>query len=270
MWKKMIFYWVVAIVITAASYYYQKATGPTNPIGAKVTLNGKEYSFELPRTHGGEEDYRFSLPIDDEQVGGTLYYMRYPSEDEWTAVEFTGEDGALTAYLPHQPPAGKLQYKLSLSDKDQITTVAEKNPVIIRFRGDVPIYVILPHVVLIMAALLVSTLAGITALMNEKSYKIYTYIAFGLLAVGGMILGPIVQQYAFGALWTGVPFGWDLTDNKTLIAFLFYLVAVIGIRKKDRPYLTVIAALIMLAIFTIPHSIFGSELDYSTGTIVTK
>ena len=39
-----------------------------------------------------------------------------------------------------------------------------------------------------------------------------------LLAVGGFILGPLVQNYAFGELWTGVPFGWDLTDNKTLIA----------------------------------------------------
>ncbi len=50
-----------------------------------------------------------------------------------------------------------------------------------------------------------------------------------------MILGPIVQKYAFGELWTGIPFGWDLTDNKTLIAFLFWILAVIMNRKKERP-----------------------------------
>jgi len=32
-----------------------------------------------------------------------------------------------------------------------------------------------------------------------------------------------VQHYAFGQLWTGVPFGWDLTDNKTLLAALAWV-----------------------------------------------
>jgi hypothetical protein len=41
-----------------------------------------------------------------------------------------------------------------------------------------------------------------------------------------MILGPVVQYYAFGEFWTGVPFGWDLTDNKTLVAVIFWALAV--------------------------------------------
>ena len=169
--------------------------------------------------------------------------------------------------MPHQPPAGKLEYSLSLSDRGQSIKIAEKSPIVIRFKGDVPLYVLIPHVTFIFAAMLFSSLAGIMALMKDRRYKFYTFLAFVLLTIGGMILGPVVQLYAFDALWTGVPFGWDLTDNKTLIAFVAYLIAVIGIRKADRPWLAVAATVVMLVVFSIPHSMFGSQLDYTTGKI---
>ncbi len=63
------------------------------------------------------------------------------------------------------------------------------------------------------------------------------YWTLFLFIAGGMILGPLVQYFAFGELWTGIPFGWDLTDNKTLIALIFWILAVVMNRKKDRPVL---------------------------------
>ena len=45
------------------------------------------------------------------------------------------------------------------------------------------------------------------------------------LVAGGFVLGPIVQHQAFGAYWTGIPFGFDLTDNKVLIALVAWGVA---------------------------------------------
>ena len=90
-----------------------------------------------------------------------------------------------------------------------------------------------------------------------------TVQTFFLLLIGGMILGPVIQYYAFGQFWTGIPFGWDLTDNKTLIAFIAWAVAVAGNRNKYRPHLTLIACIVTLIIYLIPHSMFGSELDYS-------
>ena len=82
-----------------------------------------------------------------------------------------------------------------------------------------------------------------------------------------MILGPIVQKYAFGEFWAGIPYGWDLTDNKTLIAFVAWIVAIVFNRKKQKRWLIVVAALVTIIIFSIPHSMYGSELNYQTGTI---
>ena len=39
------------------------------------------------------------------------------------------------------------------------------------------------------------------------------FITFGLIGVGGFLLGPAVQKMAFDAWWTGIPFGHDLTDH---------------------------------------------------------
>jgi hypothetical protein len=88
--------------------------------------------------------------------------------------------------------------------------------------------------------------------------------------VGGLILGPVVQKYAFGAYWTGWPFGQDLTDNKTLVAWIFWAIALWRLHKNpaNRTW-PAIAMVVLLLVFLIPHSMFGSELDYSTGEVTT-
>jgi hypothetical protein len=82
-----------------------------------------------------------------------------------------------------------------------------------------------------------------------------------------MVLGPIVQFFAFREFWTGIPFGWDLTDNKTLIALIFWIIAVYMNKKSDRPIYTILASIMLLLVFSVPHSLFGSEFNYSTGQV---
>jgi hypothetical protein len=37
--------------------------------------------------------------------------------------------------------------------------------------------------------------------------------------------------------------------------------------KRERPAYTIAAAIILLLVYSVPHSLFGSELDYATGTV---
>jgi len=178
------------------------------------------------------------------------------------------EEKGLFAAVPPQPPAGKLQYYVELTDSKGKQVVMKDNPLVIRFKGGVPGYILLPHVLIMFIAMLFSTGAGLLAAVKVPSFRKFGIWTLILLAAGGMILGPIVQKFAFGELWTGVPFGWDLTDNKTLIAFLFWLFAVIMNLKKERPLYIVLASLILLLVYSIPHSLFGSELDYDTGQVI--
>jgi hypothetical protein len=44
-------------------------------------------------------------------------------------------------------------------------------------------------------------------------------------------------------------------------------VAVVMSIKKDKPIYTVIASVVLLLVYSVPHSLFGSELNYTTGEV---
>lgn len=264
---KKIFFWAAALLITIAAAMYQRTTGPTYPKRVKTLIDGTEYALSLKRSQTNTHPCRIRLEVPAE-VTGVLNYKKLRVDEEWTAVPMEHDGTVLSAMLPSQPAAGKLEYFLILtSPSGKQVEIARDQPVIIRFKGDVPAVVMIPHILIMFLAMLLSNLAGITAAARHTEQKRYGQWALWLLLAGGMILGPVVQKYAFGELWTGIPLGWDLTDNKTLIAVIAWIVAVVMNRKKQRPAYTIVAAIVLLLVYSIPHSLFGSELDYATGVV---
>ncbi len=266
MLKKVLF-WVLAFVITISAAIYQRKTGPTYELKTQFAYEGQNYKMGFPRSHEIGNPCILDFEIPQQHITGELMYRKYPTNDPWTKVELIREGDHLSGELPVQGPAGKLEYYLLLqNNKIQLPI---DGPVVIRFKGAVPPFILIPHIFFMFFAMLISTLAALMALGKLPRQKLYGQITFVLLLIGGLTLGPIVQKYAFGDLWTGIPFGWDLTDNKTLIAVLFWLLAFVGNLKKERRGLTVLAAVALLAIFSIPHSMFGSELNPETGEIIS-
>jgi len=190
-------------------------------------------------------------------------YKRFKSFDEWTAVEVYPENGSIKLAVPSQPAAGKVEYQLALLYKDKSYPLTDE-PVIIRFKGSVPDFVLIPHIIFMFLAMVLSLRTGIEALLNRPHTFRLTSITLLLLFFGGLIFGPIVQKYAFDAYWTGWPWGTDLTDNKTIVAFLFWLTAwIVLYRKRQNRVWPIVAMVVMLAVYLIPHSMLGSELDYT-------
>jgi len=276
--------WILAFVITISAAIYQRKTGPTYPKRYTVSANGVDYQLKLVRSLALNEDPFVMLEIKDSSVKAKIFYKRYLSKDELQVADFqfkskpihsfilnklfrvTKEEG-FYAEVPKQPAAGKVEYYFEITDRSGTTTYLKETPVVIRFKGGVPLAILLPHILFMFIAMLFSTLSGLMAAFSVSVFRKFSWFTFGALLIGGMILGPVVQLYAFGDLWTGIPFGWDLTDNKTLIAFVFWLLAVLMNRKKERPIYTIVAAVMLLLIFSIPHSMFGSQLDYNTGSV---
>jgi hypothetical protein len=221
-------------------------------------------SYYLPRSHEIGEECTIRLKAENPEITGVLFFRRHKTGEEWTQVPMTRAESALMANLPEQPPAGKLDYHIILSLQDSEHRIPENELIVIRFKGKVPGYVLWPHVIIMFLAMLFSTRAGIEALDPKGDPRKLAVWTLGLLFLGGMILGPLVQKFAFDAFWTGFPFGTDLTDNKTLIAFIGWIAAVIAGRKGRKARGWVLAAsVILLVVYLIPHSLLGSELDYS-------
>ncbi len=261
--------WTLALVITLASMVYQRKTGPTHPLSGRVRAGQTTIKYTLERSHGGPGDQRVFVQVPDTSVTGYLVYRRYKTADPWTKLPLQRVQNGLQARLPHQPPAGKLEYHLELLDSGRRIYIPGDENVVTRFKGAVPGKVLLLHIVFMVTAMLLSTRAGLEALFSRRDGAFhkrlvrYTFWATGFMFIGGLIFGPVVQKYAFGAWWTGFPLGTDLTDNKTLIAFVFWLgTAFFAVRKKRIRWGVVLASLVTLVIFAIPHSMHGSELDY--------
>jgi hypothetical protein len=281
--KKFIL-WALAFIITFAAAIYQRHTGPTYPKEVTVTLNNKVYKLKLVRSLALNERPQVKLGVNDTSVKAKLYFKRFHADEEYKVTEFSyktypvhsfimnkvfkiTEEQGFFANVPQQPAAGKIQYYFELTDSGGTHSYFKDEPVIIRFKGGVPAFILIPHILFMFIAMLFSTLAGIMSVIKFPLYKKYTLLTLIFLIAGGMVLGPLVQYYAFGDLWTGIPFGWDLTDNKTLIALIFWIMAVVMNRKQERPYYTTIAAIVLLLVYSIPHSLFGSQLDYATGQV---
>ena len=262
--RHKIILWILAIIITIASAVYQRMSGPTYPKRGKVNFQTNEISFKLLRTETVNINAPIALTVPDTTISGYVKFKRYKSHDEWTQTPLQREGDKLVANLPHQPPAGKLMYYVYLTKNEQQISLTRDEPIILRYKGEVPAFILLLHVFIIFFAMLLSNRTGLEALdANGKAYK-YMLWTIGLFFVGGFILGPVMQKYAFGALWTGFPFGIDLTDNKALIAMLGWLWAWFKNRggREGRGWI-IFAAVLMLAIYLIPHSVLGSEIDYT-------
>jgi len=252
-----------AFIFTAVIAVYQRMTGPTYPVRGKVEINNQQIKYQLLTSASGNEDAPLFLRVPDRSVTGEIRFKRFKSNDSITTKPLIRAGNFLVTLIPHQPAAGKIQYKITLISNNVEYELSKKD-VVLRYKGSVPASWLIPHIFFIFLAMLFSTITGLEAILKGKNTLLYTWITIITLLLGGLILGPIVQKFSFGVYWTGWPFGHDMTDNKSLVAFIFWIIAlIVQYRNRENRAWPVIAAFVMLVVFLIPHSVLGSEIDYS-------
>lgn len=255
---KSTFILIFSIVFTIVIAWFQRVTGPTYPYTGKVSINNNEITYKLPRTSDSKEGEQIRVNAADKSVKGKFIYKLYKSNDSLRTVDMTRDGDYLVTTIPPLPPAGKIVYKITVESSTQKADLSD-DWTIIRYKGVVPASILILHIIIMFIAMLFSTLTGMEALYKGIRIYRYCFVTIVTLFLGGIILGPIVQKYAFGAYWTGWPFGHDLTDNKTVVAFIFWIIAFFKLAKNklDRKW-AIIAAIMLLAVYLVPHSLLGS------------
>jgi hypothetical protein len=255
--------WIVAVLLTAGGAVYQRMTGPTYPLRGEALVGETRVPYRLDRSEE-QRNALVRIPAVAADLSGWIEWKRHKTADPWVRVPMERSGEFLTAEIPVQPPAGKLDYRVVLERGGAQGVIPADGPAVIRFKGNVPAWVLFPHIFVMFLAMLFSTRAGLEIFSREPNVKNLTLWTILFLLLGGMILGPIMQKYAFGAYWTGWPFGIDLTDNKTVVAVLAWLVAAWGMRRSARPARWAVgAAVVLFVVYLIPHSVLGSEIDYT-------
>jgi len=280
-WAGSVAAWIAAALATLGSLAYQDRTGPTYPLRGSVPTASGAAKFVCMRSQTIGQDLPVVLvdPVPSE-VTGAVRYRRLRSHDEWStiamkrgsfAIAGRGRSRTVTglgATLPSlSERAGKYEYFVEVtSEGGAPLSITGKRPIYARYKAPVPGPVLAAHILAIFASMLVAirtTLAGLFG----GNLKRYLYATLITLLLGGFVLGPLVQWYAFGVWWSGFPFGYDWTDNKVVVELAFWLAALWRNRDKRRcRWSIVLAGIATLVVYFIPHSVFGSEYNYITGT----
>ncbi len=264
--------WVLAVLLALAAMIYQRSTGPTYEFKGQLEYNGEAHKYELLRSHETTGGAKIELPyFEGADYNATLHYKRYQTQDTITTSAFQlDENDQFIAQLPVQPAAGKMEYFITGAIDGERFTIPEQGEkdIVLRYKDPVSNNILIPHVVLMILVIIFGMRAGLGALFDDGTMRKWTAAAFTAMTIGGMILGPLVQKSAFGEYWTGFPFGGDFTDNKMLIMWVAWALAlaIIGFKEKKKEIVSrvtvMIAALVMTVVYLIPHSMGGSTLDY--------
>ncbi|MGB2768484.1 MAG: hypothetical protein WBC88_02020 [Candidatus Zixiibacteriota bacterium] len=208
-------------------------------------------------------------------------------DGEYQSVKMSpkpGEENAYAATIPHHPKSTKAWYfleaatvregslvKVTLPERDS----GQVRPIRLKFRGEVPLYIIIPHIVSIFAAIFFATLTLFSAIelkkgktTLKKSVKLCA-VTLLFLFIGFFPFGWAMNYFAFGVLWEAFPFGRDVTDNKSQIMFLFWLFTLFMVkgtlwgRGEDKNLvshggysrLVLVSFIATILILAIPHSL---------------
>jgi hypothetical protein len=260
---------VIAFFFTLILAVYQRLNGPTYPVKGSEIFAGSTITYRLLRSGTSGQSLPVRLTVSAGTVSAKLYHRRYPfiADETWSIIAMAKDGNILQAEIPSEPPAGKVAYKVLLQSASDQIWLNRGRMAVARFKAEVPKTLLIVHVIFMFAGLLLAMRTGLEALSKQGNLENLVFLTLATILLGGLILGPLVQYYAFGALWTGFPLGKDLTDNKTFLAVALWSLAFF-MQKKSR-WWVVAAAVLMIAVYLIPHSLMGSELDYVNKRIKT-
>jgi hypothetical protein len=279
---KSILLWLAAAALTIACFVFQNRTGPTYPLEGTVETARGPVRFKFLRSEeiGTPLQLMLREPV-PAGVAGQVRWRRYKSHDDWrtSAMEAgsfrftrrgnTEEVRGVGASLPSLPErAGKYEFYVDLDDGTGFKSVTGQKPIFARYKAPVPVFVLFPHILLVFLSMTLAVRTALAALTGGEVRRLLP-ATIGSLLLGAFLLGPLVQKYAFGVWWSGFPYGYDWTDNKVVVELAAWLLAgavLLLSRDLKRVRAAVVLALaVTLAVYFIPHSIFGSEYDYTRG-----
>ncbi|MBN1197276.1 MAG: hypothetical protein JXA62_07710 [Candidatus Aminicenantes bacterium] len=259
--------WIIACCLTLVIAVFQRVTGPTWPVRGEAKFNNVAVEYRFLRSQTADTPLEVRVKTRHDGLNLRLNYRRFRSNDTWHETGMRRDGNGYVAFIPGQPPAGKIEYQVYCGNAAESKPLLP-SPIVARFKGRVPAVWLILHILFMMSAILLCARTGLECLRPDPRLSRLVAATLAAVILGGLVFGPLVQHFAFGDLWTGFPMGTDLTDNKTLVMFLFWLAAFFLYRRSRWWVFT--AAVLTLAVTLIPHSVWGSELDYEGGGMRNK
>ncbi len=252
-----------------------------------ITLQTDRGSVQLlaAREHVGPGDAVIRCVVDagrDWPEG--LLVLRYEASGGWHAARMrpagagAGASGAAwEAAIPNAGRGSSVEYYVEIDTgggtSQRIPAGAPRENLELTFKGKPNIPLLIAHVLAMLgglACLLIGSICAIRFLRTGRALGAMRRLALlgaALLFIGSLLLGIVIEYQVFGTYWEGWPFGRDVTDTKTGL-FLVLWVVLLLMRGRtiwndrtaaggltDRTWARWLVALtaLTLALYLIPH-----------------
>ena len=222
------------------------------------------------------------LQVDPPSEIDALVLHRASEEEEFETEAMTEiSEGVWSARLPAGQKGDRLNYGFNISqttlheEGGSSTATSETGFYLIKYKGEVSVTVLVLHILCMFAAFffIVEAIIGALAMLitgDEKEFTVaQTRWVLLFTFLGGIPLGLALNWQRFGVLWEAFPFGTDITDNKTqLIIILWIIIAALSwksfaCRRTGRDLIgpgafataVIAASVISLFLYLVPHSL---------------
>ena len=179
--------------------------------------------------------------------------------------------------IPPQSRGDVLQYYIEArTASDMVVRAPAKERAegfTVKVKGKPNTILLATHVIIIFIALFFYMFSGylsVRALQHRRSLLYIPRVAFlgtATFFVASIPLGMVVAYQTYGVPWTGFPVGDDLTDNKSLVILIYWIVCAVLYRgslwRKDPshdflpmitlPYVHLAGSILTALLFALPH-----------------
>lgn len=275
---------LVAIIFTLLLLGFARKTTTVQSVHKTVEKSGILIDHNTVPKKIGDGDAVISVKV----IGAKEVKLFYKIENgEFRSVNMglkEGESDLFVAFIPYQKKGTQAWYYIEarkqIGDTKLTVSLPDKNspnfkPILLKFEGNVPPYIIVSHVFCNFAGIFFSVLAIFSTvdLMRGKSTLkksvLFSLLTFIFLFTGFLLVGSALNSFAFGVMWEAFPFGSDITDNKSQIILLFWVVTLFLVKgtifgkdpsknlvsEKTYSTMVIISFVVTVIMYLIPHSI---------------
>lgn len=187
-------------------------------------------------------------------------------------------NGMWEGRLPSRDKGEHLYYAFRVDIPGRGTVRLPRDPdslFLVKYKGEITEPILVLHIIFMLGAFffMVQSFWGALRILTGGEGKTVTvrlvrWVIFTTF-VGGWPIGFILNHQRFGTVWEGFPFGYDITDNKTQIIFLFWIITVLFVRgsflgrgesrdalgARGFAWAVIVSFVVSLALYMIPHSL---------------
>ena len=270
---------IIGIILTVALLGLSRRLSMRRPHDLSVEGDGFRVEHRTVTEQVGPGNPEVVVHVKGERALEPIVRYRVGSDGGIETVAMTGNGaGIRRAELPGYDKGTKIHYAIELlDDGNTVARIPEngESSLYIRYKGEVSSVVLILHIIFMFASFyfMIQALWSAVGVLAGRSWKgeAVRHAIWVLLSsfIGGWPLGFILNYQAFGVVWEGFPFGYDITDNKTQIMFVFWLVSMLLVRGsltgkgEERDVLgprgfaaaVIVSFVVSLLLFIVPHSL---------------